>query len=110
MLHDYPCRLVAESLQAVEKEQEAMEAVLVRMTSTEDRESSPDTFDVRHSTILVLAVSYVTNDPLHSAITAVLCERGENGRGSHHESCLCSQKQVVGETAERLGAHTVALL
>lgn len=42
-------RLVDESLQRVEKEQEAMEAVLVRMTSTAengDRESSPDQFDV----------------------------------------------------------------
>ena len=36
-------RLVTESLQEVEKEQEAMEAVLVRMTSTQSRESSPDT-------------------------------------------------------------------
>ena len=42
------CRLVAESLKEVEEEQEAMEAELVRLSSTQsrERESSPDTFDV----------------------------------------------------------------
>ena len=41
-------RVVDEGLKRVEKDQAAMEAALVRMTSTEngDRESSPDHFDV----------------------------------------------------------------
>lgn len=41
-------RLVTESIKEVEEEQEAMEAVLVRMSSTQarDKESSPDPFDV----------------------------------------------------------------
>lgn len=39
-------RLVDETLQRVEKEQEAMEAVLVHMSENGDKESSPDNFNV----------------------------------------------------------------
>lgn len=41
-------RLVDETLQRVEKEQEAMEAVLVHMSENGDKESSPDHFNVRY--------------------------------------------------------------
>ena len=57
-------RLVAESLKEVEEEQEAMEAVLVRMTSTQsrDKESSPDPLDVR-----------TTPSTIHFRLAVLLC-------------------------------------
>ena len=58
MLH--ACRIVAESLKEVEEEQEAIEAELVRMSSSQgrDRESSPNPCDVHMHYTAIYVTSF----------------------------------------------------